>query len=70
MPVNYNNLCILPIKKIMKNYQLCKVSKNSPSTFTKINKPITMDVLVHIFKVMNCDFGDVVEVIKENAEVG
>lgn len=70
MSVDYKKLWILLIEKNMTKPQLRKAANISPSTFTKLNKNelVAMDVLIRICKVLDCDFGDVIEVIKEDEE--
>ncbi len=65
MQLDYKKLWILLIKKNMTKPQLRKAANISPSTFTKLNKnePVAMDVLIRICKVLDCDIGDVVEII-------
>lgn len=64
MPVDYKKLWILLIEKNMTKPQLRRAANISPSTFTKLNKNelVAMDVLVRICKVLDCDFGDIVEI--------
>lgn len=66
MSVDYKKLWILLIQKDMSKPQLRKAASISPSTFTKLNKNefVAMDVLVRICKVLDCDIGDVVEVVR------
>lgn len=66
MPVDYRKLWILLIEKNMTKPQLRKAANVSPSTFTKLNKNelVAMDVLVKICRVLNCDFGDIVEIVR------
>ena len=66
MSVDYKKLWILLIQKDMSKPQLRKTASISPSTFTKLNKNefVAMDVLVRICKVLDCDIGDVVEVVR------
>lgn len=70
MSVDYKKLWILLIEKNMTKPQLRKAANISPSTFTKLNKNelVAMDVLIRICKALDCDFGDVIEVIKEDDE--
>lgn len=70
MSVDYKKLWILLIEKNITKPQLRKAANISPSTFTKLNKNelVAMDVLIRICKVLDCDFGDVIEVIKEKEE--
>ncbi|MCH5324209.1 MAG: helix-turn-helix transcriptional regulator [Eubacterium sp.] len=66
MLVDYKKLWILLIKKNMTKLKLRKAADISPSTFTKLNKNelVAMAVLVCICKVLNCDFCDVMEIVK------
>lgn len=66
MPVDYKKLWILLIEKKITRPQLRKAANISPSTFTKLNKNelVAMDVLVRICKVLDCDIGDVVEIVR------
>lgn len=64
--VDYKKLWIVLIQKNMSKPQLRKKADISPSTFTKLNKNelVSMDVLVRICRVLDCDFGDIVEIVK------
>lgn len=66
MPVDYKKLWILLIERNMTKPQLRKAANMSPSTFTKLNKNelVAMDVLVRICKVLDCDIGDIVEIVR------
>lgn len=66
MLVDYKRLWILLIKMNMTKSQLRKAANISPSTFTKLNKnePVAMDVLIRICRALECDIGDVVEIVK------
>lgn len=66
MSVDYKKLWILLIQKNISKPQLREAASISPSTFTKLNKNefVAMDVLVRICKVLNCDIGDVVEIVR------
>lgn len=66
MSVDYKKLWILLIQKDVSKPQLRKAASISPSTFTKLNKNelVAMEVLVRICKVLDCDIGDVVEVVR------
>ncbi len=57
--VDYKKLWIVLIQKNMSKPQLRKKANISPSTFTKLNKNelVSMDVLVRICRVLDCDFG-------------
>ncbi len=64
--VDYKKLWIVLIQKNMSKPHLRKMADISPSTFTKLNKNelVSMDVLVRICRVLDCDFGDIVEIVK------
>ena len=64
--VDYKKLWIVLIQKNMSKPQLRKMADISPSIFTKLNKNelVSMDVLVRICRVLDCDFGDIVEIVK------
>lgn len=65
MSVSYNKLFKLLIDKGMKRTELRKAIGISPNTFTKLsnNEFVSMDVLVKICLALNCDIGDIVEVV-------
>lgn len=66
MNVCYNKLFKLLIDKGMKKTELRKVTGISPNTLTKLsnNEFVSMEVLVKICRALNCDVGDIVEVIQ------
>lgn len=68
MNVCYNKLFKLLIDKDMKKTELRKVTGISPNTLTKLsnNEFVSMEVLVKICRALNCDVGDIVEVIKSD----
>ena len=65
MDVCYKKLFKLLIDKGMKKADLRKATGISPNTMTKLsnNEFVSMEVLVKICKTLNCDFGDIVEVV-------
>lgn len=65
MNVSYNKLFKLLIDKGMKKTELRKATGISPNTLTKLsnNEYVSMEVLVKICRVLNCDVGDIMEVI-------
>ena len=67
MGVSYKKLWILIIDKDMTNVEVRKAAKISPATFTKLkkNEIVSLDILIKICKILDCDIGDIVEVIKE-----
>ena len=67
MDVCYNKLFKLLIDKRMKKTELRKLTGISPNTLTKLsnNEFVSMEVLVKICRALNCDVGDIVEVVQE-----
>ena len=67
MDVCYNKLFKLLIAKRMKKTELRKMTGISPNTLTKLsnNEFVSMEVLVKICRALNCDVGDIVEVVQE-----
>ena len=63
MEISYKKLWILLIEKGITKPQLRNFAQLSPATLTKLNKNqyISMEILVRICKVLNCDIGDIVE---------
>ncbi|MGR6835157.1 helix-turn-helix domain-containing protein [Syntrophomonas erecta] len=68
MDVCYNKLFKLLIDKGMKKTDLRILTGISPNTLTKLskNKYVSMEVLVKICRALDCDFGDIVEVVKSS----
>ena len=66
MDVCYNKLFKLLIDKGMKRTELRKATGISPNTLTKLsnNEFVSMEVMVKICRTLNCDVGDIVEVIQ------
>lgn len=66
MDVCYNKLFKLLIDKRMKKTELRKLTGISPNTLTKLsnNEFVSMEVLVKICRTLNCDVGDIVEVVQ------
>ncbi|MEI7885594.1 MAG: helix-turn-helix transcriptional regulator [Clostridia bacterium] len=65
MVVSYNKLFKLLIDKGMKRSELRKAINLSPNTLTKLsnNEYVSMEVLVKICCRLNCDIGDIMEII-------
>ena len=66
MDVCYNKLFKLLIDKNIKKTELRKMTGISPNTLTKLSNHefVSMEVLVKICRVLNCDVGDIIEVIQ------
>ena len=65
MDVSYNKLFKLLIDKSMKKTDLRLATVISPNTLTKLsnNEYVSMEVLVKICRVLDCDFGDIMEIV-------
>ena len=66
MDVCYNKLFKLLIDKNIKKTELRKMTGISPNTLTKLSNHefVSMEVLVKICRVLNCEVGDIIEVIQ------
>ena len=71
MRLSYNKLWKLLIDKKMSKAELRRATGISPNTLTKLNRDeeVTLLVIGKICKVLNADIGDIVEYVKDNAEV-
>ena len=69
MAINYNKLWKLLIDKKMNKSELREAVKTSPNTIAKLgkNEQVSLDVLIRICKVLECDIGDIMEIVEENA---
>ena len=65
MAISYNRLWKLLVDKKMSKSDLRKAVEMSPQTLTKMRRdePITLTTLERICRVLNSDFGDIVEYI-------
>lgn len=65
MPIEYKKLWILLIQKGISKQQLRMMAELSPATMTKLNKDqfVSMEILVRICKTLECNIGDVVDII-------
>ena len=68
MTISYNKLWKLLIDKGINKTQLREMTKMSSSTMAKMvkNQPVALPVLTKICQELNCDIGDIMEVIPEN----
>jgi putative transcriptional regulator len=66
MDVSYNKLFKLLIDKGMKKTDLRLATGISPNTLTKLSNGeyVSMEVLVKICRVLECDFGDIMEIVQ------
>ena len=67
MGVSYKKLWKLIIDQDKTNVEVRKAAGISPATFTKLkkNEIVSLDVLMKLCMILDCEIGDVVEVIKE-----
>lgn len=65
MSVKYNKLWKLLIDRGMNKSDLGKAAKMSPNTIAKLgkNEKVSMDILIRICQVLECDVGDIMEVV-------
>ena len=65
--ISYNKLWKLLIDKNLNKKELIKLSGVSSSSIAKMTKGqnVTTDVLCKICKALDCDFGDIMEFIRE-----
>ena len=70
MAVSYNKLWKLLIDKGMNKTALRKAAGLSGTTVAKLGKceTITMETMLRICKVLDCDIGDIVEVIPDSSD--
>ena len=70
MAISYNRLWKLLIDNHMKKKDLKDKAELSTATMAKLgkNESVSLDVLVRICKVLNCEIGDVVEIVKDKKE--
>ena len=68
MAVNYNKLWKLLIDKGMTKTQLQKEVEMSSATLAKMSKheTVSMDTLLRICQVLNCEFNEIIDIKKEN----
>ena len=72
MAVNYNKLWKLLIDKGMTKTQMRLRADISTTTLAKLgkNETVSMDVLLKICKLLDCNVGDIMDVINEEASNG
>lgn len=66
MSISYNKLWKIMIDKKMKKGELKELTGIGFSTIAKLNRDeyVSMEVLVKICKALNCNIGDIVEIIR------
>ena len=72
MAISYNKLCKLLIDKGMTKTQMRLQADISTTTLAKLgkNETVSMDVLLKICKLLDCNVGDIMDVINEEASNG
>ena len=70
MSVSYNKLWKLLIDHKMNKSDLGKAAKMSPNTIAKLgkNETVSLDILVRICEVLNCDIGDICSFVKSKED--
>ena len=70
MVISYNRLWKLLIDNHMKKKDLKDKAELSTATMAKLgkNESVSLDVLVRICKVLNCEIGDVVEIVDDKKD--
>lgn len=68
MAVSYDKLWKLLIDKKMTKTTLCTMAEMSSSTMAKMskNETVSMDVMLRICKVLDCNVGDIMDATKED----
>lgn len=72
MALSYNKLWKLLIDKGMTKTQMRQKADISTTTLAKLgkNETVSMEVLLRICKVLDCNVGDIMDVINEEADDG
>jgi len=67
MALSYNRMWKLLVNKKMSKADLRKVAGIAPNTMTKLRRdePVNLSILSRICQELNCDFGDIIEYIRE-----
>lgn len=70
MKISYNKLWKLMIDRGMNKSELRELTGIGTNTLAKLskNQPVSMEVLLKICEKLNCNFGDIVDCEKEDAE--
>lgn len=67
MVISYSKMWKLLQKKKISKVELRKVANIAPNTMTKLRRDeaVNMEILGRICGILDCDFGDIIEYIKE-----
>ncbi len=68
MALSYNRMWKLLVDKKMSKADLRKAAEIAPNTMTKLRRdePVNLSILARICQALNCDFGDIIEYIRES----
>ncbi len=69
MKLSYKKLWVMLVERDMKKTEFAKKAKISSASLAKLGKGanVTTDVLVKICEELNCDIGDICEVVSGDA---
>ena len=67
MAISYKKLWKMLIDKDMKKKDLCIAAGISHASMAKLGKNVTTSVLVKICNALQCDIGDIMEMVPETA---
>ena len=70
MTISYKKLWIMCAEKEMSKAELRRLARLSPATLTKLrrNHFVSMEVLIKIAEVMDCNIGDMMDFVKTAAD--
>jgi DNA-binding Xre family transcriptional regulator len=70
MKISYKKLWIKLLKKDIKKSKLRELTGLSAGTFTKLNKnePVSLNVMISICEVLECDIGDICSVVDDESK--
>jgi putative transcriptional regulator len=70
MALSYNKMWKLLIDKKMSQSELRKAADIAPNTMTKLRRDeaVNLAILGRICNVLDCDFGDIMEYVKEEVK--
>ena len=70
MKVSYKKLWVMLAEREMSKVELRKLAGIAPATFTKLrrNQEVALSVLLKIADVLDCDAGDIMNLVKEEKE--
>ena len=69
MTISYKKLWIMLAEREMSKVALRRQAELSPATFTKLrrNQSVSMEVLLKIAEVLDCNIGDMMDFVKTEA---